>query len=271
MPRRDGFATPVVRPRRRLVRSVRGTARRSLARLKHRGRTRCCPVCRAHLSRFLPHGLDHPVLTKLDVIGGGRRDEGLCPVCFATDRERLVYLYLREHTSLLSSEAWVLHVAPEPSLSRVFQRCKRLRYITADLQAPDVMLKLDITNIDLPDASFHVIVCNDVFEHVEQDRLAMAEMYRVLAPGGYAIVQTPVSMVLRETFEDPIFETPEERAMAYGQWDHVRVYARDYLARLTSVGFEVERFDWTSSKRIAPLGVASGLNPRETLYIARKK
>jgi hypothetical protein len=74
----------------------------------------------------------------------------------------------------------------------------------------------------------------------------MSELRRVLRPGGWAVLQVPMSEVLTTTYEDPSISTDEGREQAFGQYDHVRIYAKDYVDRLTNAGFNVETFDWTA-------------------------
>ena len=102
-------------------------------------------------------------------------------------------------------------------------------YLSADLNSPSAMVKMDITNIKYEDNSFDVIICNHVLEHIPDDRKAMSELYRVLKPGGWAILQVPISLLLNKTYEDPTVTTPEEREKVFGQSDHVRIYAKDYV------------------------------------------
>jgi ubiquinone/menaquinone biosynthesis C-methylase UbiE len=103
---------------------------------------------------------------------------------------------------------------------------------------PTAMVRMDITNITLPDNSFDVILCNHVLEHVPDDRKAMSELYRVLKPGGWAILQTPMSDK-PQTEEDLTITDPKERERRFGQDDHVRTYGMDKKDRLESVGFTV--------------------------------
>lgn len=114
-----------------------------------------------------------------------------------------------------------------------------LDYISADLDSPLAMVKMDITNILFENNSFDVILCSHVLEHIIDDNKAMRELFRVLKPGGWAILQTPIDLKLDKTFEDHSIVSPEERERFFGQSDHVRIYGRDYVNRLLKAGFEV--------------------------------
>ena len=151
------------------------------------------------------------------------------------------------------------------------QGLTNLDYLTADLYAENVMVKMDITDIKFPDGEFDVIICNHVLEHVVEDYKAMSELFRVVKPGGWAILQVPVSLVLETTYEDFSIIDTCEREKAFGQEDHVRIYARDYPNRLRRIGFDVKAFEWWNEA--ADFGGAQnrfGLLPYETLYVAFK-
>ncbi len=238
---------------------------------QHYGFRYQCPFCKSSLRGLLPFGFDFPVLREKQVIGGGLRDNSMCPVCRSADRERLLLLYLRNETDLFTRPQKLLHVAPEPELRKVIERCSHIDYTTADLNKPNVAVKMDIRDIQYPDDTFDCIICNHVLEHVHEDRQAMAELHRVLKPGGRAILQVPISYVLPSTYEDASIEAEAERELAFGQWDHVRIYAPDYVDRLASSGFRVEVFDWTEH------GAAYGgranrfaLIREEKLFVGRK-
>ncbi len=99
---------------------------------------------------------------------------------------------------------------------------------------------MDITDVQYPDDTFDVIYCSHVLEHVPEDRKAMRELRRVLAPAGWAVLQVPITA--EETFEDPSVTDPEERERLFGQCDHVRRYGPDYALRLKEAGFEVRTY-----------------------------
>lgn len=213
-------------------------------RLVNFGLRYACPLCGSNLRTFLPGGAKFPVLREKRVVGGGYRMQQTCPVCHCDDRERLLYLFLRDKTELFRKRTRLLHVAPEHMLGQVFATAPNIDYVTADIAAPGVMLQMDITDIQLGDDSVDVIICNHVLEHIPDDRRAMAELFRVLRPGGWAILQVPISLTLEKTHEDPSIVTREGREQAFGQASHVRIYGADYPQRLSEAGFEVRPFRW---------------------------
>jgi SAM-dependent methyltransferase len=147
-------------------------------------------------------------------------------------------MYMVQKTDLFHDVSKkMLHVAPEDQLSRLLEKTDSIDYLSSDLSSPTVMVKMDITDIQYPDNSFDVICCSHVLEHVEDDRQAMRELYRVLKPGGWAILQVPISG--DTTFEDPSITSATARERLFGQNDHVRRYGRDYKDRLAGAGFSV--------------------------------
>ena len=231
-----------------------------------------CPFCGSSFRKFLPGGFHYPVLKENKVVSGGYRPNVQCPACGSVDRERLVYLYLIKKTDIFDRNIRLLHIAPEKHLETYFRKHPNIDYLTADLYAEDVMVKMDITDIQYDDHTFDMIICNHVLEHVLDDRKAMAELFRVLKSDGWAILQVPISLSLDSTFEDQTVTTPEEREQIFGQDDHVRIYADDYKDRLEGVGFTVEEFRWTEGS--ADFGGSNnryGLIEDEIIYIAFKK
>ena len=185
-----------------------------------------CPVCQSHFRKFLPYGY------------GNSADNRLCPKCLSLERHRLLWLYLKQKTSFFEEKLKVLHFAPEQPFLKRFKALKNLDYTTADLDSPIADLKLDVTNISLEDNRFDVLICNHVLEHVTELDKALAEILRILRPGGWAILLVPIRMDV-DTYGDPSVTDPKERQKLYGQYDHVRQFGKDYPEILRKAGFIV--------------------------------
>jgi Methyltransferase domain len=230
-----------------------------------------CPICGSRLRKFLPGGLKLPVLKEKKIAGSGCHPNVTCPVCNSLDRLRLLYLYLLHKTDIFQKPRRVLHIAPEKVIEDRLRQLPGVDYLTADLYAEHVMINMDITNIQFPDNSFDIIICNHVLEHVMDDKKAMRELYRTLKPGGWAILQVPISLVLKDTYEDFSITTAAGREQAFGQSDHVRLYASDYKDRLEQAGFKINVFRWTTE--IENFGTQLnifGLDEKEAVYHVTK-
>jgi SAM-dependent methyltransferase len=112
--------------------------------------------------------------------------------------------------------------------------------VSVDLDSPLAQMQMDITDITFADNSFELIICNHVLEHIPDDAQAMRELFRVLKPGGLAILQVPISYAIDSTYEDFTIVDSEARLAAFGQRDHVRIYGPDYPQRLGRAGFAVK-------------------------------
>lgn len=175
------------------------------------------------------------------------RENVLSPSTLSLERHRLFWLYLKNETYFFSEKHKVLHFAPEQAFYKRFRKMKNLEYITTDLNSPLADVKADICDLPFQDNEFDFIFCNHVLEHIPDDTKAMQELYRVLAPGGTGIFQIPQDLSRDITFEDDSITDPKERAKIFGQYDHVRVYGRDYFDKLRAIGFEVSEEDYTNS------------------------
>jgi SAM-dependent methyltransferase len=171
----------------------------------------------------------------------------LTPTNGAQARHRLIWLYLERETSLLAGGKSLLHIAPERCLLDRFNTVPGLLYVPGDKMGTgygkqSAVRPLDILAIDFPEATFDYLLCNHVLEHIDADSRAMSEMFRVLKPGGTAIITVPLRR--GPTLEDPTVTTSAQRKKLFGQWDHVRFYGEDITDRLTASGFEarVERY-----------------------------
>lgn len=239
---------------------------------------RQCALCLNQVPNFLPlsesyvrlfNGL--PVDYSLEDFETLNVGQYSCPHCGAADRERLYALFVRACLSWTGEQPMrVLDIAPAVALSRFLCGLPNVHYRSADLCSPLADDQVDITDMGLyADASFDFILCSHVLEHVPDDARAMAELFRVLAPGGAAILMVPILLTQAETDEDPTVTDVSERWRRFGQDDHVRMYARDdYLARLQRAGFQVQALD--SAAFGAGVFRHHGISEQSVLYIGRK-
>lgn len=197
------------------------------------GKQVCCPICGGHFRRFIPFG-----------VGKKIRENAICPRCYAVERHRLLWLYLRDRTNLFQDRLKILHFAPEFGFQQRLRTCANLDYTSADLDMPDAMVKSDITALPFANNTFDVILCSHVLQYIPDDRKAMSELYRVLKPGGWAILFASVDVDRAITFEDPTVADPQERLHLSKHTDPVRIYGRDYVTRLEQAGFSVRQDDY---------------------------
>lgn len=215
------------------------------------------PIDGRSYRKFLPYGY------------GKQRANALSPGTLSLERHRQLWLYLQNETNFFSEKLKVLHIAPEQEFLRKFKKMDNLDYTSADLFSPIVDVKADILDLPFEDNSFDVIICNHVLEHIIDDKKAMSELYRVMKPKGWGIIQVPMKNSLEKTYEDFTITDPKERQKHFGQYDHVRWYGMDYFDRLNDVGFETEinfysqKFSEADIKRF-------GLNKNEILPVVRK-
>ncbi len=217
-----------------------------------------CPVRSHHYRTFLPYG-------RLET-----RKNALCPNCLSLERHRLLWLFLKNKTGFFTEKLKVLHIAPEICFMKRFEKMENLDYITADIESPLAKVKMDIHQIPFEENTFNVVFCNHVMEHVDNDLIAMKEIYRVLNIGGWAIIQVPFFYpVPGRTYEDRSITDRRDREKAFGQDDHVRKYGKDYADRLRLAGFYVEESNYV--KEIDQKLVARYALPAdEIIYICRK-
>ena len=170
------------------------------------------------------------------------RHLGYCPRCNSKARHRRDWLFLENNTNLFSDPLRLLHVSPKFSLSRKFRKFKNINYVSVDItQRPNVNTKIDITAIATPSNTFDAIICIHVLEHILEDRQAIRELFRVLKPGGWALITVPIRLD-QKTFEDPTIIDPQERKIAFGEFEHVRFYGHDLVERLGESGFHVQLY-----------------------------
>ncbi|MEZ4854930.1 MAG: methyltransferase domain-containing protein [Gelidibacter sp.] len=200
-----------------------------------RGNTFTDPIDGKSFKTFLPYGY------------GNQRTNVLSPSTLSLERHRLLWLYLKNKTDFFTAPKKVLHFAPEQAFYKRFRKMKNLEYVTTDLISPLADVKADICNLPFDDNEFDLILCNHVLEHIPDDTKAMQELYRVMKVGGLGVFQIPQDLNREKTFEDHSITDRKERAKIFGQYDHVRIYGRDYFDKLRSIGFNVEEVDYTAT------------------------
>jgi len=216
--------------------------RRKARQIAFEGDTVYCPCCKGKFNTFLPGGV------------AKKRPHALCPACSSLERHRLLWHYLTHKTALFDKKMKLLHVAPEKLFYQKFVQQPNIEYTPcakfgegyAD-EYPEGTKNIDITDIEIDDNTFDAILCSHVLEHIPEDLQAMRELFRVLKPGGWAILQVPLDKKRDKTFEDFSITDPKEREKAFGQYDHVRVYGNDYQDRLETAGFKVNKDNYISS------------------------
>ena len=224
------------------------------------GKGRKCPICGAERRKFLPYGYSKV------------REDALCPTCLSLERHRLLWRYLMDkQIDRIKELPTILHIAPEVCMMKQFKKIyssKPQNYITADLESPLADMHFDVQQIPIADNSVDIIICNHILEHVESDHKALCEMYRIMRPGGVGIMLAPIDYSREVTYEDDTITDPKQRAEIFGQYDHRRIYGKDYLNRLSAAGFEAEEIDYAAifsddSRTLYSFGC-------DKLYIVRK-
>jgi SAM-dependent methyltransferase len=196
-------------------------------------------------------------------LGTPPRWDGRCPSCGSRERHRLIHLWLEREGIDLHDGRLILHFAPEKYF--VKQMAGQDSYHTADLVPGKARHAMDISAITFDEASVDMVIANHVLEHVPDDEMAMREIFRVLKPGGFALLTVPQNWAREETYENDALSTPAERFAAYDDTHHLRYYGRDFPDRVARAGFQVT--PW----RMPPEDeVPYGLSRTDVLWIASK-
>jgi len=229
----------VVNSERRLVKQMRN----ALFGLLHPGTKVFCVYCGKTFGKFLHEGVKAEVFKKYRVAGGGYKLNVQCPHCGSVDRSRLLYLFFELRTEIYKKKTMLLHISPNREIARAIGSNPSVEQICGSIEPESYpefnTVYMDVQKIGGPDNLYDVVVCCHVIEHVENDKAAFSEIYRVLKPNGFAVLQVPLALNLEKTLEDKNDRTAKQRKVAYGQVDHVRLYGLDYLDRIRAAGFRV--------------------------------
>lgn len=203
--------------------------------IKYRGNSVLCPCCKSSFREFAP-------------FGDSRRKNAWCPNCQGLERHRLLWMYFEKKTNLYQRPLKVLHVAPEDIFFNHFKKQQNIDYYPVDIYPnlyPNGTKYFDLLNPGADVEKYDVIICNHVFQYIEEDKRAMANIYKLMKPGGWGIMQVPINGKNPVTYEDASITDPLERLKAFGLKEHVRYYGLDYADRLRDAGFKVNVDDYT--------------------------
>jgi len=212
----------------------------------YKGNDYQCNICNRGLRKFIPYHVDK-----------------LCPRCGSLSRTRRLWTILQ--TEFLKEGMKVLDFSPSRSLYRVLKKKKSIIYSSTDLLG-DFLSEhnFDITHIDSQNETYDLIICYHILEHIENDSLAMKELWRVTKNGGCCIIQTPFKE--GNIYEDNSIKSPQERIKHFGQKDHVRIYSVNGLKQcLIDIGFKVEIREYNEK-----IGNLFGYNTYEKILICSK-
>ena len=215
------------------------------------------PINGKSYRKFLPYGYVK------------QRDNALSPGTLSLERHRLLWLYLNNETNFFSKTLKVLHIAPEQCFYNLFKNLKNINYTTFDLNSPLADIKGDICNLPFKENSFDFILCNHVLEHINDDKKAMKELYRVLNKNGTAILQVPINQKSSKTFEDSSIVDKKERIERFGQYDHIRLYGLDYFKKLEAFGFKVDPLKYSKEFTESEI-IKYGLIKDEIIPVCKK-
>lgn len=209
-----------------------------------------CVCCNKNFTKFLPHG-------------NVKRQNAICPSCNTLERNRVLYLYLRDRTNFFHDKLSVLHFAPENKLEHMFLKMKNLSYISGDINPELAMQQVDIQSISFPDNHFDVIICSHVLGHVPDEFKALSELRRIIKPDGSVIIMTKIYEELSTTFEASGMQNAEDQEI-------FRKHGKDFPERLKNGGFEVTIIDL--AKEVGDLAsVKYGLGKNELIYHCKRK
>lgn len=197
-----------------------------------------CIICGSNVDSFFPGGNKEEIFKHHHIIGGGYRENCICPYCESVDRDRWQYYVLQNKLGVFRASGRILHFAPEAPIQKLIEQNEQIDYYTGDIVPGRAMHVTDITDIQYRDNTFDYIICNHVMEHIPNEEKAVSEIMRVLKPNGKWIFSFPICTDMK-TYEDKTLISPEQRRKEYGQVDHVRLYGYDFAERFEKYGLKL--------------------------------
>jgi SAM-dependent methyltransferase len=190
--------------------------RRQIDTVRFSGNDLYCPVCNKSWNKSKP--------------------QDICPHCRSATRHKALVIWLSKYLEEENRNLETLLFAPDPGVENWLRRQTNISLTTTDYSAPKVDHHWDITDIPASVASYDLVLCSHVMEHVPNDAKAFSELARILRPDGVLVLQVPYARDCSDTDEDPSITDPEERTRRFGQFDHVRRYGRDIVKRMEQNG-----------------------------------
>lgn len=232
-----------------------------------------CNLCGFRANKWLPRGHNYPIIRELNIIGAGKRFAD-CKKCGSSDRDRLIFEYFKElNNSMSLQNKTLLHVAPEKQLSLILESRFKLKVTRIDYRAKGYrfvydksVVHGDLQQLQYEDEHFDMVICNHVLEHVEDDNKAISEIRRVLKKGGFAILQVPISAEIENTLEAKKDWTSKQKIKKLGQFDHLRLYGKNFKSILSNHGFDPLFWNFEKPEEINQYR----LNHNEFVIIATK-
>lgn len=215
---------------------------------KYKGSGFECNCCGTAYSKFIPEypAPENATAIKANEVIAGYGENILCPGCLSTARERLIIALLQNEFIFTGKR--ILHFSPEKNIYNFIKINNEVT--TADIEPlfykniDNKIKREDATRLSFSNESFDAVIGNHIMEHIPGDKKALAEIYRVLKPGGRAILQIPYSTKIAATLDEPGINDPQRQSLLFGQKDHVRIYnLQDYINLLQYCGFKVSVID----------------------------
>jgi SAM-dependent methyltransferase len=117
-----------------------------------------------------------------------------CPRCGAIGRDRWLFHCLVSNVSGIGKQTRLMETSPRLGPAYKDAMSAKVDYLASDFdeRAHKADVRIDLQDIDLPDASLDVVMTSHVLEHVPETDRALGEIRRVLKPGGSLVLLVPV-------------------------------------------------------------------------------
>lgn len=155
-----------------------------------------------------------------------------CPVCDSHPRHRALFVWLRDDCQISQKAGIALVFAPEKTFAPLWRTATNLRAYKVDIEPSrgvDVLANL----MRLPFASeiADLMWCHHVLDQVEEDRVALRELHRVLRPSSGELIVSVGSGKQETTVEFGF----ADKAFSGNR----RLFGADFPKRLVEAGFKV--------------------------------